>query len=221
MFKKPAKTEAELQKAVLDRLLELQDAIRAFRRGTGKPPAFLRDGIAPRMRDDAFVGSRVFADREAMMAAMVPAGGIGAELGVQNGHFSRFLLDRLAPTALHLFDLAVDPIRDDVRSDKRVHLHAGDSSSSLAALKPLQFDWIYIDGDHSETGASKDAEAARARIRPGGLVVFNDYTPWSIAEAMPYGVIPVANRVVNDGFAFVAVALSPWGYFDVMLRAPG
>lgn len=205
----------------MDRLMDLQEAIRAFRRATGQPPSFLRDGIAPRMRDDAFAGARVFADRDSMMAGMVPPGGLGAELGVQNGHFSRFLLDRLSPSELHLFDLALDPIRPDVRSDARVRLHAGDSSTSLLALERLRFDWIYIDGDHSEAGAGKDAKAARARIRPGGLVVFNDYTPWSIAEAMPYGVIPVANRMVNDGFQFVAVALSPWGYFDVMLRAPG
>lgn len=217
----PSKTDAALQQTVLDRLADLQAAIRAFRRGTGRPPVFLRDGIAPRMRDDAFDGARVFADREAMMAAMVPPGGVGAEVGVQNGHFSRFLLDRLSPAELHLFDLAIDPIRPDVRNDPRVRLHPGDSSANLAAQTGTRFDWIYIDGDHSEAGATRDANAARARIRPGGLVVFNDYTPWSIAEAMAYGVIPVANRTVNDGFAFVAVALSPWGYFDVMLRAPG
>lgn len=209
-----------LRQAVLDRLSDFQTAIRTWRRKTKKPPVFLRDGVAPRMRDDAFANTRVFPDRETMMAAVVPAGGIGAELGVQNGHFSRFLLDRLRPRHLHLFDLAVDPIREDVRADPRVRLHAGDSSSNLAAQRDTLFDWIYIDGDHSLTGAQKDAEAALKRVRPGGLLIFNDYTPWSIAEAMPYGVIPVANKLVNDGLAFEAIALSPWGYFDVALRMP-
>lgn len=172
------------------------------------------------MRPDAFAGARVFAEREAMMQAVAGQGGIGAELGVQNGHFSRFLLDKLAPKTLHLFDLAMDPIRKDVKDDPRVMLHPGDSSSRLAALKDVVFDWIYIDGDHSRAGANRDARAALERIKPGGMLVFNDYTPWSVGEAMPYGVIPVVNRLVNEGLQFEAIALTPTGYFDVTLRAP-
>ncbi|WP_323041071.1 class I SAM-dependent methyltransferase [Gemmobacter sp.] len=210
-----------LQKAVMDRLEDFQASIRTYRRTTRRPPTFLRDGVAPRMRDDAFAKARVFPDRETMMLDVVAKGGIGAELGVQAGNFSRFLLDGLAPSRLYLFDLAADPIRQDVKADPRVSLHIGDSSSNLAARRETVFDWIYIDGDHSLTGARKDAQAALQRIRPGGLLIFNDYTPWSIAEAMPYGVIPVVNELVNEGLNFEAIALSPWGYFDVTLRAPG
>ena len=35
---------------------------------------------------------------------------------------------------------------------------------------------------------------------------------------MPYGVMTVVNRLVNDGHDMLGVALNYWGYFDVALQ---
>ncbi len=51
----------------------------------------------------------------------------------------------------------------------------------LAQFPDEHFDWIYIDGDHSYEGASRDARVAATKVKPGGHLVFNDF-----AHADPY-----------------------------------
>lgn len=208
---------AKLKKDVYAALENLQSALRAYRVGTQSPPAFLREKQAPEMRDDAFGDCRVFANRHKMIHAM-GKGAIGAEVGVQHGNFSRFILNNLDVTELHLFDRQKDIIREDVRQSPQVSLHIGDSSSELDKLPDAYFDWIYVDGDHSYSGALKDARVAVKKVKPGGTLFFNDYTPWSIGEAIPYGVMAVVNELVNDGLDMTGVALTANGYFDVALR---
>lgn len=197
-----------------------RDALAAWKRASGQPPRFLMEKPAVPMRADAFAAARVFADRHLMVAQMARTGGTGAEVGVQHGHFSRFLIDRLRPRALHLFDMSDALLRGDVASDPCVTLHLGDSSVRLGALPDRSFDWIYIDGDHRYAGVMKDARMALRKIKTDGVVFFNDYTTWSPGEVMSYGVIPAVNELVNEGCDMVGVALSPSGYFDVALRLP-
>jgi hypothetical protein len=208
---------AALRKAVEAQLTVLRAALGAYRRAARRPPLFLHERAPVRMRDDALTRTQVFSDRNQMMR-MLASGRVGAEVGVQAGDFSRFLLDELPLTRLHLHDLAIAPIRADVKSDPRVSLHAGDSSRSLASLPPSSLDWAYIDGDHSFAGAMKDARAALHAVKPGGILFFNDYTRWSPGEAIPYGVVAVVHELVNEGHDMIAVALTPSGYFDVALR---
>ena len=193
-------------------------ALADWRRAANGPPRFLLGVPAPRMRPDAFAGARVFAHRDEMIATLAKPGGTGAEVGVQRGHFSRVLIDRLAPARLHLFDMHDALLDADIRDHSSTILHLGDSSSKLMALPDAHFDWIYIDGDHRYDGVLKDARAALQKVKPGGLIFFNDYTPWSPGEVMPYGVMAVVNMLVNEGADMVGVALSPSGYFDVVLR---
>lgn len=209
--------ERSLMETALARLEEFRAALRAFRQGTGNPPKFLREREAPRMRDDAFDGCRVFSDRHEMLRRLA-SGRIGGEVGVQHGHFSRFILDSIDLDELHLFDMAEHLIRNDVKTTPNVRLHIGDSSRQLATLPNAYFDWLYIDGDHSYSGVRKDAVVAMDKVKPGGTIFFNDYTAWSIAEAIPYGIMPAVNELVNDGLQMIGVALTPTGYFDVALR---
>ena len=82
------------------------------------------------------------------------------------------------------------------------------------------FDWVYIDGDHGYRGVRRDAEAALGRLRPGGLLIFNDDLRWSAVEARPDGVVTCVNGLVNDGLHVVGIALSAHGYHAIALRAP-
>jgi hypothetical protein len=45
-------------------------------------------------------------------------------------------------------------------------------------LKP-PFDVVFIDGDHSRQGVLHDTCLARAVVRPGGLIIWHDYSPQS------------------------------------------
>ncbi len=206
------------QKAVSEALATLRKTLTHYKKTAHAPPHFLHEKPAGTLSAGALTGCRVFADRHQMMQALVK-GGTGGELGVQYGHFSRFLLDQIQPATLHLFDLSDALLRRDIKEDPRTELHLGDSSSMLMRQPDQSFDWLYIDGDHSYEGVRKDAEAALLKIRPGGIIAFNDYTPWSPGEAIPYGIMACVNELVNEGLDMVGVALTPNGYFDVALRA--
>ncbi|MEP1539127.1 MAG: class I SAM-dependent methyltransferase [Paracoccaceae bacterium] len=210
-----SKAEAEVNAA----LTNLRKALRGYRQAAGRPPLFLHEKVAPKLRPEGLTEARVFASRHDMMTALVSSG-MGGEVGVQRGDFSRFLLDSIGPEKLHLFDLSDRWLRADVRDDPRCELHLGDSANQLARQPNHSFDWLYIDGDHSYKGVHRDALVALQKIKPGGTLIFNDYTIWSPGEAIPYGVIPCVNELVDDGLDMIGVALTHNGYFDVALRAP-
>lgn len=209
--------EERLHQQVAAAHAAFRQALFDYRQGTGQPADFLLEKPAPRLRDDAFAHGRLFSDRHVMMRALA-TGERGAEIGVQHGNFARFMLSELPVKELHLFEMNTALISGDVAGDARVVLHAGDSSQNLLRLPDDHFDWIYIDGDHSYAGALKDARVAVSKVRPGGVLFFNDYTLWSFAEAIPYGVMAVANELANEGHDVVALALNHWGYFDLALR---
>lgn len=215
-----AATDPAQAKARVNALLgELRDALSDYRRLAKEPPLFVLEKQAPALRPGALENARIYADRHAMIRALV-SGGIGGEVGVQAGHFSRFLLDKIAPDHLHLFDMSDQWLRADVRSAPNITLHLGDSSKQLGRLPDQSFDWLYIDGDHSYDGVRRDAMAALKKIKPGGTLIFNDYVMWSPGEAIPYGVMACVNELVADGLDMAGVALTRSGYFDVALKAP-
>jgi hypothetical protein len=170
-------------------------------------------------------GCRVYSDRKLLLKTM-PVGGVVAEVGVDKGEFSRYIIDTLRPSKLHLFDIAperVDPANlADALSSGLAAFHVGDSSSNLAAFADEHFDLIYIDGDHSYGGVQKDILAAEAKVKPGGLMVLNDYSAWSPASMSKCGVAKAANEFANSRrWPVVALALQGAGYYDLALRKPG
>jgi hypothetical protein len=130
-------------------------------------------------------------------------GAICAEIGVWKGDFSAQILRAEKSIELHLIDpWAFDPrfpqrwyggaiARNQADMDK-VHdsvvsrfrkfsnvkikrLHSLEAAS-LYAVGSL--DWVYIDGDHSASAVEKDIRAWFSKIRPGGVLVGDDYD-WS------------------------------------------
>jgi hypothetical protein len=172
--------------------------------------------------DEAVAGCRVIANRHRAIECL-PKGGIVAEVGTQTGRFASHIFNVARPRKLHLFDLSLDwfdtsllvePIRDG-----RVQIHLGDSSTELGKFPAEHFDWLYIDGDHSYPGVTRDIAQAVRTVKRDGLLVFNDYTVWSPLEACNYGVLKAVNELVNSGeWEFVYLALHPWGYHDAALR---
>lgn len=149
-----------------------------------------------------------------------------AEIGVFRGEFSRTLLDRLAPSELHLIDLDLtrhaigQKFAAEIQSGI-VHLHEGDSSQTMASFPERHFDVIYIDGDHSYEGVTKDIAASVPRLADHGYLVFNDYTYWSPCENMPYGIIQAVNEFcVEHDWEATHFALDGYMYCDIALRRP-
>lgn len=177
----------------------------------------------PVLSADRLANCRVVPQRDDILA-MMPAGAICAEVGVLAGEFSQAILETCRPAELHLIDLdlstgrVADRFREEIAAG-RVTLHESDSADTLKSFPDGHFDFIYIDGDHSYAGVVRDIDAAHPKVRSGGYLLFNDYTFWSSAECMPYGVVQAVNEFcIAHDWEIVAFALNYLGYADVALR---
>ncbi len=182
----------------------------------------LEQSEPPQLSTWHLANSKVVPSRESILR-LLPRGGICAEVGTQTGGFAREIMSSLQPIKLHLFDLDFTPFDhlgfDPLLKSGVVELHKGESSICLAAFPDQTFDFIYVDGDHSYAGVVKDLEVAKAKIKPDGWIVCNDYTLYSPVEKICYGVYRAVNELCwKDGFEIVYLGLHPWGYHDVALR---
>ena len=76
-----------------------------------------------------------------------------------------------------------------------------------------------FNANHSYEGVRRDIQAAKAKVKPDGLLAFNDYVFWSHRELMPYGVIQAVNEFcLAENWEFVYFALSPEAVNDVVVR---
>ena len=173
---------------------------------------------APQLEQQHLCNCQVVADRNAMLEQL-PKQAIVAEVGVAYGDFSEEILSRTQPQELHLIDLEqrwADRFAD--RSE-HVKIHLGDSGDMLATFPDHYFDWIYIDADHSYEMVKRDTEVAKQKIKPGGLLVFNDYTVYDAFLAIPYGVPKTVHELCREeNWEMTHLALQPTGFFDVVLR---
>jgi methyltransferase family protein len=177
---------------------------------------------APALQPHHLVGAKLFADRWVHLESL-PAGGVCAEVGVHTGDYSAEILRRARPQSLHLIDIDLHQfsVRERFASEAAagiVHFHEGHSVDMLNGFPAAYFDWIYIDADHRYEGVRADATVAAAKLKPRGLLIFNDYIFWSYKEAMLYGIVRVVNEMcVNEGWRVSAFCFSNIMYCDIAI----
>lgn len=177
----------------------------------------------PMLSDRHLENCRVLPHREAILQRM-KLGGTVAEVGVQTGRFSRSILNLCQPKKLHLIDIDLQThnVHGQFQSEIEagiVQLHEGDSSPIIAAFPDGYFDFVYIDGDHTYAGVKRDLEAAKSKVKAQGYLIFNDYTYWSPAECMQYGIIQAVNELcIEEDWEIVYFALAHYMYCDVALK---
>ncbi len=165
---------------------------------------------------------RVFPHRLAMVDHL-PKGAVIAEIGTETGRFSAQILERAKPREFHLVDLSFreferEPMRAAIENGV-ARFHETDSVAFLSACAPATFDWIYIDADHFYNGVKRDIRVAIDKVKPDGLLVFNDYTLWSSLESFGYGIPAAVHELaIEHGWELAYLALEPQGYYDVALR---
>lgn len=183
------------------------------------PSQFLEP--VPDFHPEHLQNCRVLPLRE-MVIAQIPENATIAEVGTQEGIFARKIFDRRSPKELHLFDIDFEPFHARAMFDPMpdsVTLHQGDSSTLLGGFSDAYFDVMYIDGDHSYAGARRDAEVATRKLKKDGMLWFNDFTIWSPAEMIDYGVPYVISELCHSGeWEIVTLTLHPLFYNDVVLR---
>jgi len=137
--------------------------------------------------------------RAGFVDAVLPKGGVGAELGVFKGRFSPVLLDGTNARRLHLVDpwylltprwhwghgdrSTVGAVRRILRRWQaeieagRVVVHIGDDREVLASLDDHSLDWVYLDSSHAYQHTVEELALLRRKVRPGGVIAGDDWRP--------------------------------------------
>ena len=98
-----------------------------------------------------------------------------AEVGVRDGRTTFFLLDHCPELTIYGVDLSVAGFYNKDIAEKytdRLVPIQGDSSTMAKDVPPV--DLVFIDGDHSYNGVTKDIVAYREKVLPGGIFSGHD-----------------------------------------------
>jgi hypothetical protein len=191
-----------------------------------------------RIPEERADGARVFVSRKSLAAwcrSQLCECPTVAEVGVFAGDFSRWLLDVFHPSSLHLIDTFctsdhvkqqftanshVSFVQNTFAREPRVRVHQGVSWDVLGGMPDDSLDYVYIDADHSYESVRRDIEAAHAKVRPGGIIQFNDYANYGSYERAPYGVLQAVNEYIEsrDDVHVLGLSLERSGYHDLAVR---
>lgn len=122
--------------------------------------------------------------------------GVGVEIGVKRGEFSKVLLDAWDCESLILVDAWKDQTAD-VYDELNVHDHDDDYAACMRTLEPYKgryhvlrgfshevvdkvndatLDFVYIDANHSYDAVMQDLRDWYPKLKPGGIIAGDDYT---------------------------------------------
>jgi hypothetical protein len=178
---------------------------------------------APTLENIHVQHCRVVPDRFRLLMGCLPTNSICCEVGTDRGLFAKKILELSKPSELHLIDRSFSSFEpadfSSAIASGTVMLHEADSVVALNKFPNGYFDWIYIDGNHSYEGVSRDINAAKDKIKPMGMLAFNDYMFWSHRELMCYGVMQAVNEFcLKEAWEIVYLALNSEASNDVVLR---
>lgn len=145
---------------------------------------------------------QVAVDARRTVTTLLPRGGVGAEIGVFRGSFSRLIFAQARPRQLYL----VDPWQNSDQPQHVRSLYAQDSTNDMDAIHASilrtfseppfagrvevvrsasvpwlagqpdgALDFVYIDGDHNYEAVREDIVLSTAKVRTGGIIALDDY----------------------------------------------
>lgn len=110
-----------------------------------------------------------------------------AEVGVRDGRTTFFLLDHCPELIIYGIDLSIAGFyNNDIKNKYKDRLIPIQGDSSTMAVNIPKVNLVFIDGDHSYTGCSKDIVAYREKVLPGGIFAGHDID------------FPGVNKAVNE-----------------------
>jgi predicted O-methyltransferase YrrM len=198
-------------------------AITDFRVASGHLPFFLLDvGVKP-IEQKYLENCEVVASRAEMLRRL-PKGGRLVEVGTFKGAFAHQILDIVEPDELTTIDITYENFNY-ARLQKhplysRMKHITGNSYEELEKLPPGAFDMIYIDANHTYPFVSKDIAATNSKLRPGGLLIANDYTAFAPFQGFRCGVVKAINEFIREEKKYnVQYFVLNWaGYYDIALK---
>lgn len=154
----------------------------------------------------------------------------GIEVGVQHGTFAEILLRSKKLASLQLVDIwkQIEGYRDDANlpDDEQEAIYAFCkmrlaphserlnyirmlSADAVHALKHAQWDFAYIDADHSYAGAKADIEAYWPLISAGGCLAGHDYLDAELPQGS-FGVKRAVSEFAKANGLTVHVTEEAW-----------
>lgn len=137
--------------------------------------------------------------RAPLLKEYIPPDGIGAELGVLKGNFSKVLLDATQAKELHLIDpwyfldshwtwagdntSTIDALCKVLQENKsyieqkRISVHVQDDLKALVNFPDGYFDWVYIDSSHNYEHTKSELELLRFKVKKSGIICGDDWCP--------------------------------------------
>jgi hypothetical protein len=159
-------------------------------------------------------GDRLGRPRRWRYLEQLPKGGVGVEVGVFRGEYSRHILRVAKPRELHLVDAwwtlfgerypawgsytdygrltTRQAYEDTVRRTrgKPVEIHVGNDLEILAGFPDGYFDWAYLDASHMYEETVAELELLRVKVR--GPIMGDDWI--TDREHMNFGVVPAVHE---------------------------
>jgi hypothetical protein len=197
----------------------------------------------PAISADHLWSAQLYANRFDLIRVIkerLPSHPAVCEVGVALGDFSEFLLNTLEPSeflgldlfGLHeLTELWGRPTKDIFKGRTHVQFYRerfasgpvrvleGDSAAALESLPDESVDLVYIDGDHSYEGVKADTAQAVRKVRPEGVIIFNDYIMYDHLQGGSYGVVPAVNELLaQSDWKIVGFALQHLMFCDIALQ---
>lgn len=151
-------------------------------------------------------GSYISKPRQKLIEVLKPFKGLAAEVGVQEGLFSRHLLMNLPIEKLYMIDAwrfyesGYDDsanVSDDRHALNLMTAHQNtnefkerrtiiveESLKACCLFQDTEFDWVYLDAAHDKESVLKDLRNWRHFIRKGGIICGDDFldgrTPYAL-----------------------------------------
>jgi hypothetical protein len=170
--------------------------------------------------------ARLYATRDDLIADLSKCGHVKpgssiAEVGVAFGDFSKVLIRTLQPASFSAFDifkfheeeyvfgrltkLELNGLPHKIHYERmmqstfpsvRIAVYEGDGAANMDRILDASLDLIYIDANHDISHVERDTCVSLRKIKPTGVIIFNDYIMTDHLSDRPYGVVQIANDVI-------------------------
>lgn len=157
------------------------------------------------LKEKHLANTKLLPDRMHLLDLM-PKEGVVAELGVDQGGFSKQIMDRTKAKKLHLVDFwgskrynqnkrqGVENLFSKELESKQVEINIGYSTKVGAEFPENYFDWIYIDTDHSYQTTKDELHTYAPKMKAGGIIAGHDYIIANWNGIVKYGVIEAVHE---------------------------
>jgi predicted O-methyltransferase YrrM len=185
---------------------------------------------SPSLPQEYLEGTMLVSDR-VLLLDRLPKGGAVAELGVDEGGYSREILARCMPEKLYLIDCwesrryhdgkrqAVERRFASEIASGQVEILHGESLDMLSRLPDASLDWIYIDTSHRYQQTCRELEASLKKVKPDGYIAGHDYAVGNHSKHLYYGVIRAVNEFcLKHGWRLAFLTNEPDRYLSFVLR---